>query len=234
MYVSNAGVCADRVCRTTGAGGAVKDCMSTTWQAGMKAFTSDTPGREVSAILADDRARFERRIARAKAKEYPRRTPEGWIKAGHARSGLVEQLRNTVPDLLPRVSAGEVSEAEFAEVYERGSRPVLIKGLCDAWPAVRESRWSVESLLKQHGDDRFKVGEDDDGYAVYVKLKYFVRYMLETQDDSPLYIFDSSFAEREATRDMRHDCARCGLTLEGSSLSMLPRAHFPERTSLHV
>ena len=44
------------------------------------------------------------------------------------------------------------------------------------------------------------MGEDDEGYAVYVKLKHFVRYCLETQDDSPLYVFDSSFADRAATR----------------------------------
>ena len=38
-----------------------------------------------------------------------------------------------------------------------------------------------------------------------VKLKHFARYCLETQDDSPLYVFDSSFAERDATRSLRHD-----------------------------
>ena len=65
----------------------------------------------------------------------------------------------------------------------------------------------MRALLAEHGQDRFKVGEDDDGYAVYVKLKHFVRYCLETQDDSPLYVFDSSFAERENTRDLGRDYA---------------------------
>ena len=155
------------------------------------------------------RPRYEKRIARAKAKEYPRRPPEGWTKAGYAWSDLLERLKK-LPDTLPRVDSSgpnALSDEEFMDTYERGSKPVLVRSLCADWPAVREARWSLEALLRSHGDDRFKVGEDDDGYAVYVKLKHFVRYCLETRDDSPLYVFDSSFAEREATRSLRHDWA---------------------------
>ena len=162
-------------------------------------------GSTLGAILAEERGRYERRIARAKAKEYPRRAPEAWTKSGHAASGLVEHLRETIPATIQSIEAASLTEAEFADQYERGSRPVLVRGLMAEWPAVREGRWTLEALLRAHADDRFKVGEDDDGYAVYVKLKYFVRYMLETKDDSPLYVFDSSFAEREGTRSLRHD-----------------------------
>ena len=34
--------------------------------------------------------------------------------------------------------------------------------------------------------ERFEVGEDDDGYAVYVKMRHYLRYLLTTKDDSPL------------------------------------------------
>ena len=50
----------------------------------------------------------------------------------------------------------DLMEEEFTERYERPRVPVVIKGLCDAWPA--RELWTEEGLLRRFGEHRFKVG----------------------------------------------------------------------------
>ena len=58
---------------------------------------------------------------------------------------------------------------------------------------------------------RLQVGADDDGYAVRMKLKHYMEYVRSPEhaaaDDSPLYIFDGTFASRRGSRSMRREYA---------------------------
>eukprot|EP00966_Prymnesium_polylepis_P312177 7213047-Prymnesium_polylepis.1 len=65
----------------------------------------------VRELLGAPDRKYERRITKAKQKEYPRRVPADWTKAAYVSSGLVEKLRASIEDQVPRVQVGELSEA---------------------------------------------------------------------------------------------------------------------------
>ena len=52
------------------------------------------------------------------------------------------------------------------------------------------------------------MGSDDDGYAVRMKLKHYLSYLASPEhaaDDSPLYIFDGTFGDRETSKELVRD-----------------------------
>jgi len=64
-----------------------------------------------------------------------------------------------------------------------------------AWKALQN--WNIDKLASDPNlrERPLKCGEDDDGHSIKMKLKHFIRYLNHNTDDSPLYIFDSSFED---------------------------------------
>ena len=56
--------------------------------------------------------------------------------------------------------------------------------------------------MKTFGEEKFKIGEDDDGKKLRVKFKYFYEYLKTNKDDSPLYLFESSLENKKGISDI--------------------------------
>ena len=46
------------------------------------------------------------------------------------------------------------------------------------------------------------MGEDDDGYKLRVPFKYYLEYLVNNKDDSPLYLFESSIEDHKQASNL--------------------------------
>lgn len=67
-------------------------------------------------------------------------------------------------------------------------RPFILQSLVQEWPIYHT--WHTETLHNKHGDRRFRAE------AVDWPLRIYVQYMMNNEDESPLYLFDRSFVEK--------------------------------------
>ena len=118
-------------------------------------------------------------------------TTESWCQEGWAKN--YDLSFDKVDDTVERIHVKDVSLEDFIELYEKPYKPVVIRGAQDEWAAT--TKWTIDRLAKKYRNQKFKCGEDNEGYSVKMKMKYYMDYLKTTDDDSPLYIFDSSYGD---------------------------------------
>lgn len=65
--------------------------------------------------------------------------------------------------------------------------------------------WKLDALEKKYRHASFKVGEDDNGKKLKLRLKYFLDYMRVQVDDSPIYLFESALEDSAKMCDILKD-----------------------------
>lgn len=80
---------------------------------------------------------------------------------------------------VPVLDGRRLDAGEFAAQFERRRTPCVLTHLADDWAAYRDGEWSLERLRARYAEARLKVGEDDEGYPVRLKFKYFCYYLFD-------------------------------------------------------
>ena len=82
-----------------------------------------------------------------------------------------------------------LTSKEFAEKWT--DTPFILRSPVKQWPIYEA--WSADTMVEKYGNITFRAESVD------WPLKTYVDYMNDNQDESPLYLFDRSFAEKTDT-----------------------------------
>lgn len=140
---------------------------------------------------------------------------QGWRSTGYASQNVLQRLADSCVDNVERIDYDKVDEEEFIERFEKTNRPVIISNFSSQWASSKKWSYKVsdlymlrsemliwQRLYKKFKDRKFKLGESDKGKTLRVKFKYFLEYMVHQKDDSPLYLFESSFDDRRRAPEL--------------------------------
>lgn len=148
---------------------------------------------------------WERRVEEAKRKHRPKLADwgrDGFGREGSASYALWQALSAEPSDPpvggVPRVDGRRLTAEQFVEKFEAQGKPCVLSGVQSESRAL----YSFAKLRRAYGSRLFKVGEDDEGYKVKLKLKYFLKYLAANTDDSPLYVFDATFDDDEVSKSI--------------------------------
>jgi len=94
---------------------------------------------------------------------------------------------------IERVDASKLSLVDFIHKYDEPGKPVLIKGIVDKWPAMKN--WSVENLEKKYKDIEWKISHKEKGRP-RLNMDHYVTYCKRQHDENPLYAFDSVYGDK--------------------------------------
>lgn len=162
---------------------------------------------------------WERRLEKAKKGHRP--SLKNWSRDGFATSrqrdfhklrevSVAESRSKVVHPNFPmeevlRIDAAHTTLEEFRDRFERPYLPCVIQNVpqLENWSAV--SNWNIRDLKSRFKDRMLKVGEDDDGYKIKVKFRYFLQYLKHNTDDSPLYVFDGNYDDDPVSKALLDD-----------------------------